>query len=83
MLVLIMCLEKIKKITAEEDIIAYKLLERNALYVSPFYPFTWEIGKVYGEGHLEPLLGYDDEEGRPTYIQEFRRSTTAAASPQG
>ena len=66
MLVLIMCLEKVKKITAEEDIIAYKLLERNALYVSPFYPFTWEIGKVYGEGHLEPLLGYDDEEGRPT-----------------
>ena len=66
MLVLIMCLEKIKKITAEEDIIAYKLLERNALYVSPFYPFTWEIGQVYKEGHLEPLFGYDDDEGNPT-----------------
>jgi hypothetical protein len=62
-----MCLENFKKITTEEDIIAYKLLERKFFtfyteYVSPFYLFKWEIGKVYGEGHLEPLFGYGDEE---------------------
>lgn len=59
-----MCLENFKKITTEEDIIAYKLLERNFFgeYLSPFYSFNWEIGKVYKEGHLEPILGYGGEE---------------------
>lgn len=61
-----MCLENFKKITTEEDIIAYKLLERNryiAEYISPFYLFKWEIGKVYSEGHIAPLLGYGEEYG--------------------
>lgn len=60
-----MCLENFKKITTEEDIIAYKLLERNHFYteyVSPFYQFKWEFGKVYGEGHLTPLFGGDEKE---------------------
>jgi len=60
-----MCLENFKKITTEEDIIAYKLLEkmsfvdslRGRKYFSPFYLFAWEIGKVYKEGHLAPLFG--------------------------
>lgn len=63
-----MCLENFKKITTEEDIIAYKLLERNphvAAYISPFYLFKWEIGQVYKEGHRSPLLGSNDED-KPT-----------------
>lgn len=60
-----MCLENFKKITTEEDIIAYKLLERkfHTEYVSPFYLFKWEFGKVYGEGHLTPLFGSTLEDG--------------------
>ena len=64
MFVLIMCLENFKKITTEEDIIAYKLLERNNFYteyVSPFYLFKWVIGHVYSEGHLGPIFGYGEE----------------------
>lgn len=61
-----MCLENIQKIKTEEDIIVYKLLERNGYgcLVSPFYYFPWEIGKVYEIGVNEPdYLYHKTDEG--------------------